>query len=134
MTHNLLYDIFLINKRQGYGVLIPGNMRPNMQLSNNTLHDKIKHPLFGGNFGVETVYSNWQVVKDEKISTPAGTFDCVKLTGNIEQNKGKGSFSARQKVTCWMARGIGIVQYETVNESGKNSNPFIMYLNKLDLK
>ena len=134
LTHNLLYDIFLINKRQGYGVLIPGNMRPNMQLSNSTLRDKVKHPLFGGNFGIETVYSNWQVVKEEKISTPAGTFDCIKLTGNIEQNKGKGSFSARQKVTCWMARGIGIVQYETVNDSGKDSDPFIMYLNKLDLK
>lgn len=133
-THNLIYDIFLVNKRQGYGILIPGHMRPGMLLSNSILRDKIKHPLFGGNFRVETAYSNWQVVKEEKITTPAGTFDCVKLTGNIEQNKGKGSFSARQKVTCWMARGIGIVQYETADYSDKDNEPFIIYLNKLELK
>ena len=48
--------------------------------------------------------------------------------------KGKGSFSAKQKVTCWMARGIGMVQYETAYDSGKDNEPFVMYLNKLDLK
>lgn len=134
LTHNMLYDVLLINKRQGYGTIIPGDMKSGMLLNTSTLHDKVKHPLFGGNFNVETTYSNWKVEAEEKISTPAGTFDSVRLTGNIEQNKGKGSFSAKQKVTCWMARGIGIVQYETVYDSGKDNEPFIIYLNKLELK
>lgn len=134
LTHNILYDVLLINKRQGYGIIIPGDMKPGMQLNTSTLYDKVKHPLFGGNFNVETNYSNWKVEAEESISTPAGTFDSVRLTGNIEQNKGKGSFSAKQKVTCWMARGIGIVQYETVYDSGKDNEPFIIYLNKLELK
>lgn len=114
--------------------MIPGNMEQGKQLKTSTLSDRIKHPLFGGNFGVETTYSNWQVGAQERITTPAGIFDCIRLSGNIEQNKGKGSFSARQKVTCWVARGIGIVQYETVDDSGKDSEPFVIYLNKLELK
>ena len=90
--------------------------------------------MFGGTVKIETAYSNWQVVGEEKITTPAGTFDCVKLTGHIAQKQGSsGKFNGEQ-ITCWMARGIGIVQYEAIGDSDKKREPFIIYLNKLELK
>ena len=133
LTHNVAQDFFVISKRRGFGVLIPGNMQQGMQLKTSTLYDNAKN-VFGGTVKIETAYSNWQVVGEEKITTPAGTFDCVKLTGHIAQKQGSsGKFNGEQ-ITCWMARGIGIVQYEAIGDSDKKREPFIIYLNKLELK
>lgn len=133
LTHNLVQDFLMVSKRQGYGVLIPGNMIPGTNLSTSTLYDTAKN-LFGGNIKVETAYSNWTVVGEETINVPAGTFNCVKLTGRLAQKQGsRGSF-AGESITCWMARGVGIVQYESIADSNKKKEPFIVYLNKLELK
>lgn len=133
LTHNISKDFMVISKRRGYGVLVPGNLELGMRLKTSTLYDNAKN-LFGGTVKVETVYSDWQVVGEEKITTPAGNFDCIKLTGQLSQKQGSnGKFNA-EKITCWLARGIGIVQYETVSESDKSGEPFIIYLNKIELK
>ena len=133
LTHNLAKDFFIITKRRGYGVLIPGDMQAGTQLKTSSLSDNAKN-LFGGNVKVETVYSDWKVEGHEQISTPAGTFDCVKLTGRIAQKQGSSGKFGYENIKCWMARGVGIVQYETVTEGVKSPEPFIFYLNKLDLK
>lgn len=133
LTHNISKDFTLISKRRGYGVLVPGNLEPGMRLNTSTLYDNAKN-LFGGTVKVEAVYSDWQVVGEEKITTPAGNFDCIKLTGQLSHKQGSNSKFIAEKITCWMARGIGIVQYETVSESDKSGEPFIIYLNKIELK
>lgn len=133
LTHNFIEDFNIITKRSGYGVLVPGDMRQGMRLKSGTLYDNTKN-LVGVKTNIETVYSDWQVVGQENISTPAGTFDCVKITGYLKKRAGnKGTFYG-QNITCWMARGIGIVQYETIAESDKNQEPFIVYLNKVFIK
>lgn len=131
-THNIAEDLFNLGKRQGYGLLIPGTLRPGSQLQCSTLHDVSKSVL-GSSTKRETVYSNWQVVGEEQIQTPAGTFNCMKLTGKISQKYDRGNFFG-QNITCWMARGIGIVKYERINESDKDKIPFIIYLNSIDIK
>lgn len=131
LTHNIMQDFMIIDKRRGFGVLIPSDMKPGMQLKCSTLYDNAKN-LFGGIVKVETVYSDWTVVAEEQITTPAGTFDCVKLTGTLSQKQGSNGKFVKENITCWMARGIGIVQYETISSS--NPEPFIMYLNKIELK
>lgn len=131
-THNILQDFMIISKRRGFAMLITNDMTPGMKLKCSTLHDNAK-TLIGGTVSVETVYSDWQVVNEESISTPAGTFQCLKLTGKLAQKTGKGNF-AGETITCWIARGIGIVQYESIADSDKTREPFVMYLNKLDLK
>ncbi len=131
LTHNIAQDYMLISKRRGFGVMIPGTLQQGMQLKSSTLYDNAKN-LFGGTVKVETEYSNWQVVGEEKVSTPAGTFDCIKLTGHISQKDGKRLTG--ENITCWMARGIGVVQYETIRDSDVNNEPFIVYLNKIDIK
>lgn len=133
LTHNIAQDYFLISNRRGYGVLIPGDMEQGMQLQSSTLYDNAKNAL-GGIVKIETAYSNWQVVGQDKITTPAGTFDCVKLTGRLAQKQGSSGKFFGENITCWMARGIGMVQYETVSESSKNKEPFVIYLNKIDIK
>lgn len=131
LTHNLAQDILFITKRSGYGVLIPGNLKPGMKLATSTIYDESKGG-FGNKLKVETVYDNWEVVGKEKIETPAGSFDCMKLTGHITfkqpiRTDGK-------QITCWIARGIGIVQYEEISDNDKKHEPIIYYLNKLELK
>lgn len=133
LTHNVAQDFFIISKRRGFGVLIPGVMQQGMQLKTSTLYDNAKN-LIGGIVKVETAYSDWQVVGEEKITTPAGTFDCIKLTGHLAQKQGSNGKFNGEKITCWMARGIGIVQYETIADSDKKNEPFIVYLNKIDIK
>ena len=133
LTHNVVQDFFIISKRRGYGVLIPGVMQQGMHLKTSTLYDNAKN-LIGSTLKVETAYSDWQVVGEETITTPAGSFDCVKLTGHLAQKQGNNGKFNGEKITCWMARGIGIVQYETIADSDKNNEPFIVYLNKIDIK
>lgn len=133
LTHNIAQDFLVISKRRGFGVLIPGDMQPGMQLNTSTLYDNAKN-LIGGIIKIETAYSNWQVVGNEKISTPAGTFDCVKLTGYLAQKQGSRGKFAGEQITCWMARGIGMVQYETITDASKDREPFIIYLNQIDIK
>lgn len=133
LTHNIAQDFFIISKRRGYGVLIPGDMHAGMQLKTSTLYDNAKN-MIGGIVKVETAYSNWQVVGQEKITTPAGTFDCVKMTGQLAQKQGSNGKFIGEQITCWMARGIGIVQYETISDSDKKREPFIVYLNSINIK
>lgn len=131
LTHNVAEDLFKLDKRQGYCLLVPGNIQPGKQLQSSTLYDVSKSAM--GTLKRETVYSNWQVEGEEQIQTPAGTFNCMKLTGKISQRYDKGKFYG-QSITCWMARGIGIVRYERILESDKDKTPFIIYLNAIDIK
>lgn len=132
-THNIMQDMLVIEKRRGFGVLIPCDMKPGMQLKSSTLYDNAKN-VFGGIIKVETVYSDWKVVAEEQISTPAGTFDCVKLTGMLSRKQGSNGKFVKESITCWMARGVGVVQYESINITENSQEPFVMYLNKLELK
>ena len=133
LTHNFIQDVYRLTERRGFGVFIPGMMKQGMQLKTNTLYDTGKN-LFGGTVTIETKYSDWKVEGEETITTPAGTFDCVKLTGILARQLGSNGKFIGERITCWMARGIGIVQYETIAESSKKNDPFVAYLNKIDLK
>lgn len=133
LTHNFMQDIYFLSKRRGYGILIPGDMKPGMNLQSNTIYDNAKNGL-GGLIKVETAYSDWQVVGEQQLTTPAGTFDCIKLKGRIATKQGENGKFYGQQITCWMARGVGIVQYETIYEFDKKHEPFVVYLNRLDLK
>ena len=131
-THNILQDFMMIVKRQGYGVLVPGDLTPGTELQCSSLYDTSKNG-YGSNVKVVTTYSGWKVMGQEPINVPAGTFDCVKLQGSLSV-KGGLMGSSTEQITCWIARGVGIVQYESVTESRKAQEPFVLYLNKLELK
>ena len=132
LTHNIAQDFLLIEKRQGFGVMIPAQLYPGMKLKCGILKDSAKN-MFGGIVKVTTTYSDWEVVGDEQIQTPAGLFDSVKLTGFITQKNGSQLY--KEKIVCWMSRGVGVVRYDASAVTSKGeSEPFILYLNRLELK
>ena len=59
---------------------------------------------------------NRKVEKKDSITTPAGTFECYKITYNMDM---KTMFKRSIKVTQWLASGIGLVKTETYNQKGE---------------
>jgi hypothetical protein len=60
---------------------------------------------------------NRKVEAKEKVTTPAGTFDCVKVTFDTD---GKvGFMKTHAKGAVWYAKGIGTVKSENYNKKGK---------------
>lgn len=72
---------------------------------------------------VTTSLTDRKVVAKEKITTPAGTFECMKVSGNRKttmsflgkpRNMGKPS-----QEHVWIAAGVGTIKQENYNEKGK---------------
>jgi hypothetical protein len=63
--------------------------------------------------------TNRKVAAQESVTVPAGTFDCFKITYDIETK-------AMAKITAsaaqWMAKGPGMVKSETYDKKGKLSS------------
>jgi hypothetical protein len=52
----------------------------------------------------------------ETITTPAGTFDCVKMSQSSEM---KAIMKKKFKSTAWYAKGVGMVKSENYDDKGK---------------
>jgi hypothetical protein len=57
-----------------------------------------------------------KVEAQETITTPAGTFDCFKISHTFET---KALFTSTYSITEWYAVGVGAVRSETYNKKGK---------------
>ncbi len=131
-THNPIKDGFRVKSRQGYGMIIPGQMQVDTSLQCSRMHDVAK-----GGFGdmvIDATYENWQVVGEEKITTPAGTFDCMKLKGHLDFRTTEKMFTSDDYVIMWLARGIGVVRYEEYHKSDFSDAPLVYYLNNVTIK
>lgn len=60
--------------------------------------------------------SNRKVDAIENVTTPAGTFECVKITYDVETTM---LFAVRTKAVEWYAKDVGMVQSKTYNSKGK---------------
>lgn len=133
-VHNPIKDGMVVTKRQGFGILIPGNLKTGSLLNSGRIHDVAQGGL-GNKVIVDSEYKDWRVVGNERITTPAGVFDCVKLEGFLSFKDGITSVKpSKEYLSMWLARGIGIVKYEIYNTETKTDKPFIMYLNSIDIK
>lgn len=99
----------------------PKNMYPGQKLDDAVFTIKTKSA--NTTMDVTTSLTGRKVVAKEKITTPAGTFDCVKVVGNRattmyllgkERNMGKPT-----QEHVWIAPGIGTVKQENYTEKGK---------------
>jgi len=130
LTHDIKRDFMILSKRQGYAMIIPGNVKTGDRLNCSTIADKAKN-IFGGDLDVKAAYSDFVVEGEEQLTTPAGTFDCIKLTGKMtETNNGSKSYNC----SWWLARGIGFVKYEYTTVGDKNNDLITILLNKVDIK
>lgn len=64
-----------------------------------------------------------KVVAQEKITVPAGTFDCMVITANLET---KLLVLKKSTVKMWIAKGVGMVKQETYSSNGKVDKTEIM--------
>jgi hypothetical protein len=99
----------------------PKNMYPGQMLDDAIF--VMKTNSGGMNMDVTTSLSNRKVIGKEKINTPAGSFDCMKVSGlrkttmNVlgkARNMGKPTHEH-----VWIAPGIGTIKQETYSEKGK---------------
>lgn len=60
--------------------------------------------------------TNRKVEASEKITTPAGTFDCFKISYDVET---KMMFKVQTKGIDWIAKEVGVVRSETYDSKGK---------------
>lgn len=63
-----------------------------------------------------TYVTNRKVEGTETISTPAGTFDCYKISQDVEV---KTIMSIKASSIEWVAEGVGVVKSESYNKNGK---------------
>jgi hypothetical protein len=61
--------------------------------------------------------TNRKVAAKEKVETPAGTFDCIKVTYDVSSKFG--FIKKLGSAAVWYAKGIGTVKSENYNKKGK---------------
>lgn len=60
--------------------------------------------------------TNRKVIGKESVTTPAGTFECYKISYDIAT---KMMINMKTKATEWYARGTGLIKSETYSTDGK---------------
>jgi len=93
---------------------IPVNAQPGQMLKDGNLQMKI-----GGmpmNMTIKVDVINRKVEAVESITTPAGTFDCVKISQDVVT---KMMMTVKAHSVDWYAKGVGVVRTESYNKKGK---------------
>lgn len=102
-----------INVDEGFASF-PKSMYPGMELEN--LSFSFKTSVAGNEMSFQTTVSERQVVAKEKVTTPAGTFDCLKIrsvnTTSLQIMGMNQSMPATTEL-LWIAPGVGMVKQET---------------------
>lgn len=111
----------------GDDIEFPNNPEPGQQLPDGTMEVKAS---MGGLGAMTTTIEllNRKVEGFEEVTTPAGTFNCVKISQDTNVrvmgiNKGASSIS-------WLAKGVGTVKTENYSQHGKLQSS--MELTKLE--
>jgi DUF3108-like len=66
---------------------------------------------------MQVVISNRKVVANEKVTTEAGSFDCYKITYDMETITK--IIKVKASAVEWIADGVGVVKTESYNKKGK---------------
>jgi len=94
---------------------MPANLTAGQVLGNGRVTAKIASS--GINLmTLNTLITNRKVDGFESVTTPAGTFDCVKISYDMEV---KVMFKVNMKCTQWYAKNVGAVKTETYDKKGK---------------
>lgn len=70
-----------------------------------------------GFVGMSVEMTDGQVLARETVTTPAGTFDCFKVSQNVTSSAM--GFKERATEISWYARGVGAVKSQTLDKNGK---------------
>jgi hypothetical protein len=94
---------------------MPANLKAGDVLDDGQMTMKISNQGFPIMTMLVKVY-NRKVALVEKITTPAGTFECAKITYDVDS---KTVFSISAKGVEWVAKNVGVVRSESYSSKGK---------------
>ena len=98
----------------GENINIPNNLSVGQELPDAEL--LLTMSMASVNMKMTVNMINRKVVAKEKVTTPAGTFDCFVLNNETEVNLGmKMKMSSKE----WLAKGVGVVKTEEYDDKGK---------------
>jgi hypothetical protein len=96
---------------------LPKNPAAGDMLNGGTMVVKISSPGSPVGMTMTTNISNRKVDALEKLTTPAGTFDCVKISYDMDT---KMMFSIKSHVVEYYAKNVGMVKSESFDKKGKS--------------
>lgn len=109
------------------GVIIPENLEVGQSLPDASTTISLTSGGLGNLMNMTVTVMNRKVESRETVETPAGTFDCYKITYDTETKTiMKKTFSSAE----WYAEGVGVVKSENYKKNGKVDS--YMLLTKLD--
>jgi hypothetical protein len=98
----------------GKNINIPNNLSVGQSLPDAEL--LLSMSMASVNMKMTVKVINRKVIANEKITTPAGTFDCMVLSSDTEVNMGM-----KMKMTSkeWLSKEVGIIKSEEYDNKGK---------------
>lgn len=99
---------------------IPANPQPGQTLPDGKLEMTAKmegNPMMAKGFKTTVNVTERKVEARETITTPAGTFDCIKIS-SVNEFKMM-MVKSKSKTIEWFAEGVGLVRSEYYNKRGK---------------
>lgn len=94
---------------------MPANLKVGDVLDDGQMTIKVSNQGFPIMTMMVKVY-NRKVEGMESVTTPAGTFECAKITYDIDSKVG---FSISAKGVEWVTKNVGVVRSESYNSKGK---------------
>ena len=99
----------------GTDIELPNDLEVGMELPDANVIMKMS--MSGINMNSQVDMINRKVEKQERITTPAGTFDCFVI---YSENQSKMMMTSQNFPSrLWLAEDVGMVRQETYNKNGK---------------
>ena len=98
----------------GTNMVMPNNVEVGQSLEDSEMDMEISAGSLNMDFYVKNF--NRKVIGEETVTVPAGTFDCIIITGESET---KMMISKKATSKLWLAKGVGLVKEENYNKKGK---------------
>lgn len=98
---NMDYEI------SGIDLEIPNNLSVGQKLPDAEMNMKIS--MSGINMNMDVTITNREVIGQENVTTPAGTFNCFVITYDMSTKMGMTQTSNSKQ---WIAEGVGMVKQE----------------------
>ena len=107
----------------GEDIQFPNDPQPGQELPDGNMEIKAS---MGGLVAMSTKVqmTDRKVDGFEEVTTPAGTFNCVKISQNT--NVKVMGMNRSSKSTNWLAKGIGTVKTENYNAKGKLESSMVL--------
>lgn len=95
---------------EGGRTVLPADLAPGHTLPDASAEVRV------GALRYNVVVTERKVLREERLTTPAGEFDCVVVS---EHKVESGMRSREVRTLTWYARGVGEVRHDTMDKNGK---------------